>query len=161
MWNGWESYCCFLSWLRLEFGARNRNYFKHLRFQTVQALKISTAILLKQHTKAISIIMFKVECCLCHFYFQVSDCCAEGFLLKLVFLFVMQKLVQGTYKNSWKWHQNSNKTHASLFYIWRTQGGLGVACWPLVPKFAGSNPAEAVGFLRAKKSSARLPSEGK
>ena len=31
----------------------------------------------------------------------------------------------------------------------------------LVPKFAGSNPAEAVGFLRAKKSSARLPSEGK
>ena len=34
-------------------------------------------------------------------------------------------------------------------------GGLGVACWPLVPKFAGSNPAEA------KKSSARLPSEGK
>ena len=36
-------------------------------------------------------------------------------------------------------------------------GGLGVACWPLVPKFAGSNPAEAVGFLRAKKYSARLP----
>jgi hypothetical protein len=29
-------------------------------------------------------------------------------------------------------------------------GGLEVACWPLVPKFAGSNPAEAVGFLRAK-----------
>jgi hypothetical protein len=27
--------------------------------------------------------------------------------------------------------------------------------------FAGSNPAEAVGFLRAEKSSARLPSEGK
>jgi len=22
-------------------------------------------------------------------------------------------------------------------------GGLGVACWPLVPKFEGSNPAEA------------------
>jgi hypothetical protein len=30
-------------------------------------------------------------------------------------------------------------------------GGLEVACWPLVPKFAGSNPAEAIGFLRAKK----------
>ena len=29
-------------------------------------------------------------------------------------------------------------------------GGLGVACWPLVPKFAGSNPAEAVGFLGQK-----------
>jgi hypothetical protein len=40
-------------------------------------------------------------------------------------------------------------------------GGLEVACWPLVPKFAGSNPAEAVVFLRAKKTSARLPSEGK
>ena len=40
-------------------------------------------------------------------------------------------------------------------------GGLEVACWPLVPKFAGSNPAEAVGFFGAKKSSARLPSEGK
>jgi hypothetical protein len=40
-------------------------------------------------------------------------------------------------------------------------GGLEVACWPLVSKEAGSNPAEAVGFFRAKKSSARLPSEGK
>jgi hypothetical protein len=31
-----------------------------------------------------------------------------------------------------------------------------------IPKFAGSNPAEAVGFLKGdKKSSARLPSEGK
>jgi hypothetical protein len=30
-------------------------------------------------------------------------------------------------------------------------GGLGLACWPLVTKFAGSNPAEAVGYLRAKK----------
>jgi hypothetical protein len=39
-------------------------------------------------------------------------------------------------------------------------GGLEVACWPLVPKSAGSNPVEAVGFFRAKKSSARLPSEG-
>jgi hypothetical protein len=25
--------------------------------------------------------------------------------------------------------------------------GLEVACWPLVPKIAGSNPAEAVGFF--------------
>ena len=40
-------------------------------------------------------------------------------------------------------------------------GGLEVACWSLVPKFVGSNPAEAVEFFRAKKSSARLPSEGK
>ena len=35
-------------------------------------------------------------------------------------------------------------------YIYIGFGGLEVACWPLVPKFAGSNPAEAVGFLRAK-----------
>jgi hypothetical protein len=40
-------------------------------------------------------------------------------------------------------------------------GGLEVVCWPLVRKFAVSNPAEAVGFFRAKKSSACLPSEGK
>jgi hypothetical protein len=40
-------------------------------------------------------------------------------------------------------------------------GGLRLACWPLVTKFAGSNPAEVVGFLREKKSSARLLSEGK
>jgi hypothetical protein len=40
-------------------------------------------------------------------------------------------------------------------------GGLEVACRLLVPKFAGSNPAEAVGFLRVKKSSARLPSRRK
>ena len=32
-----------------------------------------------------------------------------------------------------------------------TFGGLGVACWPLVPKFACSNPAEAVEFLGQKK----------
>jgi hypothetical protein len=28
--------------------------------------------------------------------------------------------------------------------------GLEVACWPLVPKFAGSHPAEAVGLLGRK-----------
>ena len=39
-------------------------------------------------------------------------------------------------------------------------GGLEVACWLLVPNFAGSNQAEPVGFFRAKTSSARLPSEG-
>jgi len=41
-------------------------------------------------------------------------------------------------------------------------GGLEVACWPLEPKFAGPNPTDAVEIFRAKKkSSARLPSEGK
>ena len=57
-----------------------------------------------------------------------------------------------------------NSHYSSYFYIYIYIigfGGLEVVCWPLVPKFAGSNSAEAVGFLRAKKSSARLPSEGK
>jgi hypothetical protein len=40
-------------------------------------------------------------------------------------------------------------------------GGLEVACGPLVPKFAGSNPAEAIGFFGRKNRSAHLPSEGK
>ena len=39
-------------------------------------------------------------------------------------------------------------------------GGLGVACWTLVPKFAGSNLAEAVRFLRAKKKFLSTPSFG-
>jgi len=39
-----------------------------------------------------------------------------------------------------------------LLYCGYHFGGLGVACWPLVPKFAGSNPAEAVGFLKGEKN---------
>ena len=31
-------------------------------------------------------------------------------------------------------------------------GGAEVACWPLIPKFTGSNPAEAVGFLQGDKN---------
>jgi hypothetical protein len=31
-------------------------------------------------------------------------------------------------------------------------GGAEVACWPLIPKFAGSNPAEAVGFWKGNKN---------
>ena len=31
-------------------------------------------------------------------------------------------------------------------------GGAEVACWPLIPKFAGSNPAEAVRFLQGDKN---------
>jgi len=36
-------------------------------------------------------------------------------------------------------------------------GGLGVACWLLVIKFAGSNPAEAVGFLRGGEVKPSVP----
>ena len=42
--------------------------------------------------------------------------------------------------------------HVMLLRVLRLQlsgfGGAEVACWPLIPKFAGSNPAEAVGFLK-------------
>ena len=39
-------------------------------------------------------------------------------------------------------------------------GGLEVACWPLVPKFAGSSPAEAVGFLRVNKNPQHVGGHG-
>jgi hypothetical protein len=42
-----------------------------------------------------------------------------------------------------------NPTNA-LYYVYSGFGGLEVACWPLVPKLAGSNPAEAVGFFGRK-----------
>ena len=38
----------------------------------------------------------------------------------------------------------------SCFILANLYNSLGVACWPLVPKFAGSNPAEAVGILGRK-----------
>ena len=38
----------------------------------------------------------------------------------------------------------------SVNFVELGYGGLGVACWPLVPKFAGSNLAEAVGVLGRK-----------
>ena len=54
-----------------------------------------------------------------------------------------------------------NKLREELRQVCNLFGGSGgaeVACWPLVPKFAGSNPAEAVGFLKGdERSSARLP----
>jgi hypothetical protein len=37
-----------------------------------------------------------------------------------------------------------------LRYDERGFGGLEVSCWPLVPKLAGSHPAEAVGFSGRK-----------
>jgi hypothetical protein len=61
----------------------------------------------------------------------------------------------------WRWKIISLDSARSVYVCVSGFGGLDVAFWSLVPKFAGSNPAEAVGFFRAKKSSARLPSEGK
>ena len=62
----------------------------------------------------------------------------------------------------WLWNKYTvNIATYSLTTMPSGFGGLEVACWPLAPKFAGSNPAKAVGFFRAKKSSAPFPSEGK
>jgi hypothetical protein len=57
--------------------------------------------------------------------------------------------------------QQTMTVHNNLYMSHDGFDGLEVAWWPLVPKFVGSNPAEAVGFLRAKKSSTRLSSEEK
>ena len=40
----------------------------------------------------------------------------------------------------------------NLIFFFSGFGGLEVACWPLVPKYAVSNPAEAVRFLRVNKN---------
>jgi hypothetical protein len=42
-------------------------------------------------------------------------------------------------------------------------GGLEDACWPLIPKFAGSNPAEAVRIFQGEKipSTPSFGGEGK
>ena len=45
---------------------------------------------------------------------------------------------------------NLNKTCIRMNCFSSSFGGLEVACWPLVPKFAGSHTAEAVGFLGRK-----------
>ena len=41
-------------------------------------------------------------------------------------------------------------TPAVRFHLFYSADAAEVACWPLVPKFAGSHPAEAVGFLGRK-----------
>jgi hypothetical protein len=58
---------------------------------------------------------------------------------------------------------NASMFEKCYFYIKTEAASVvqGLARWTLVPKFVGSNLAEAVGFFRAKKSPARLPSEGR
>ena len=48
-----------------------------------------------------------------------------------------------------RWKYAYLQTNLTLHFMYDTVsgfGGLGVAYWPLVPKFAGSNPAKSVGF---------------
>jgi hypothetical protein len=44
--------------------------------------------------------------------------------------------------------------HGAFYFPHNLSGFVGaeVACWPLIPKFAVSNPAEAVGFLNGDKN---------
>jgi hypothetical protein len=46
--------------------------------------------------------------------------------------------------------QASDKIETQITCIHSSFGGLEVVCWPLVPKFVGSHPAKAVGFLKTK-----------
>ena len=74
---------------------------------------------------------------------------------------------------SFQWYKNVRRLNLPIINLWvnnhnafkfnlsKELTGLEVACWPLVPKFAGSNPTEAVGYFRAKKKILSLPSEGK
>ena len=67
--------------------------------------------------------------------------------------FVLRVLITGVELFSTWGRRNlyatESNSEANIFFISQKLnfGGLGVACWPLVPKFAGSNPAKAVGFF--------------
>jgi len=52
----------------------------------------------------------------------------------------------GSYSKAWWWPETCRLVCTFNSGVC----GLEVACWPLVPKFAGSQPAEAVGFLGRK-----------
>jgi hypothetical protein len=52
-----------------------------------------------------------------------------------------------------EWRKLHSETASVVYWL---------VCWPLEPEFAGSIPAEAVGFFRCGKNpQACLPSEGK
>ena len=65
----------------------------------------------------------------------------------------MKKMNTELQKREQTMQKYDNLQLCNIFTIYYKSGfgGLGVACWPLVPKFAGSNPAEAVEFLRGEK----------
>jgi hypothetical protein len=50
--------------------------------------------------------------------------------------------------------------YTRVYFFLSGFGVLEVACWPLVPKFAGSNPAEAVVFLRVNKNPQQVGGQG-
>jgi hypothetical protein len=85
--------------------------------------------------------------------------CISLQLMKSVVLHNIESAVLGVKFNVLLFIRYNGKS--SMIQEWHSGfGGLEDACWPLVPKFTGSNPAEAVRFFRAKEFPARNPSEG-
>ena len=101
-------------------------------------------------------------------------------------ILILSSLVSFLYWHAWEWPNNMPKHVACILTKWNKTSlccvklnkrsllsdrkltwilsGLGcleVAYRPLVPKFAGSNPAEAVGFFRAKKKILSTPYFGR
>jgi hypothetical protein len=54
------------------------------------------------------------------------------------------------HSNIWWAAQRTELQFFHTVYLYGGFGGLEVECWPLVPKFAGSNPAEAFGSFGRK-----------
>ena len=127
---------------------------------------------------------FKITCSLKHADTHTSltvSCSATTGMSHSTTQANIGKQKAGRYRNKCKqnyaydtvWHQEFNfSEHVSKTrvyvrsYVNRSKAGekrlrWSTTCWLLVPKFAGSNPTEAVGFFRAKKSSSRLHSDGK
>jgi hypothetical protein len=113
----WECsvrFSCLLLWL-----GRNSNFIlnKWLFTRMLVMHKKFKMWFFSNNVNVVSATTFQVQCCLCRFYFQVLDYRVEGFLLKLVILFSIQKHVQGKYKTP---PSNTRPTiaHTSLFSIW-------------------------------------------
>jgi len=64
--------------------------------------------------------------------------------------FLRENLAVGSQTTKQLCHFPPDKRSDSSKYMSSGFGGLEVACWPSVPKFAGSHPAEAVIFLGRK-----------
>jgi hypothetical protein len=61
--------------------------------------------------------------------------------------------VRGAWRKLHKEELNDLYSSSNIVLVIKSRsgfGGLEVACWPLVPEFAGSNSAEAVGFFGRK-----------
>jgi hypothetical protein len=93
----------------------------------------------------------------------------QHFLLRKMFGKLLPRYVRKAWQPSYclldinrDWIVTSQRDRKKLnVYLYAASVVWWLACWPLVRKFAGPNPAEAVGFFGRQKSSACLPSEGK